>query len=206
MARSGATTRLNEDLADEAVGAYSVRMMKLRHLLITGALVALSACAAGPSLGPQPPGRDPASAPPSAEVFRAQDFAWSTAVGKGGIDGHVGFSSGGVKYTCKGAGVILTPETLWSRRRMTILYNSPVASALPVDQVRARTPTAPSGDYSAFIRRSTCDGADRFSFTNLPNGAWFVILVAKPLGGKGTDMAIMKRVEVRGGRIVLVEL
>lgn len=181
-------------------------MMKLRHVLIVAALMTLSACAAGPSLGPPPPSSDPASAPPSADVFRAQDFAWSTAAGKGGIDGHVGYSSGGVRYTCKGAGVILTPETLWSRKRMTILYNSPVSSALPVDQVRARTPTAPSGDYSAFIRRSTCDAADRFTFSNLPNGAWFVILVAKPLGGKGVDMAIMKRVEVRGGRIVLVEL
>lgn len=181
-------------------------MMKLRHLLITGALLALSACAAGPSLGPQPPSQDPNSAPPSAEVFRPQDFAWSTAAGKGGVDGHLGYTLGGVRYTCKGAGVILTPETLWSRRRMTILYNSPIVSALPVEQVRARTPIAPSGDYSAFIRRSTCDAADRFSFTNLPNGAWFVILVAKPLGGKGQDMAIMKRVEVRGGRVALVEL
>ena len=181
-------------------------MIKLRHPLIAGALLALSACAEGPSLGPQPPTQDPASAAPSADVFRAQDFAWSTAAGTGGVDGHVGFSSAGVRYPCKGAGVFLTPATLWSRRRMTILYNSPIASALPVDQVRARTPNAPSGDYSAFIRRSTCDAADRFSFANLPNGAWFVILVAKPLGGKGVDMAIMKRVEVRGGRIVLVEL
>jgi len=196
----------NEDLADGPVGAYSAAMMKLSHLVIAGAVLGLSACAEGPGLGPTPPSRDPASAPPSADVFRAQDFAWSTAAGKGGVDGHVGFSSGGVRYTCKGAGVILTPETLWSRRRMTILYSSPVSSALPVDQVRARTPTAPVGDYSAFIRRSTCDAADRFSFANLPNGAWYVILVAKPLGGKGTDMAIMKRVEVRFGRIVLVEL
>ncbi|OXE35934.1 MAG: hypothetical protein CGW95_10900 [Phenylobacterium zucineum] len=193
-------------MAEQAVSAYSVRMMKLRDLLIVGILLALNACAAGPSLGPQPPGSNPAVGAPSADVFRPEDFAWSTAMGKGGIEGHLGFSFDGVRYTCKGAGVILTPETLWSRRRISALYNSPISSALPVDEVRARTATAPSGDYSAFIRRATCDGGDRFTFSTLPNGAWFVILVAKPLGGKGTDMAIMKRVEVRGGRVVLVEL
>ena len=198
--------RRRGDLADGAVGAYSVLMDKFTRLLTVAALLALSACAGGPSLGPQPVIANLADGPPSAEVFRAQDFAWSTAIGKGGIEGHVGFSFDGVRSTCKGAGVILTPETLWSRKRISVLYNSPIASALPVEEVRARTPNAPSGDYSACIRRSTCDSADRFTFSTLPNGAWFAILVAKPIGGKGPDMAIMKRVEIRGGRIVLVEL
>jgi len=187
-------------------------MTSARALLALSSLLVLTACAeVGPSLGPPPPPRPPragpaAAQPPSPEVFRAQDFAWSTAPGKGRIDGHLGFRTGPVRYTCQGAGVILTPETLWSRRRMTILYSSPNYSALPVEQVRARTPSAPSGDYSSFVRRSTCDAADRFSFANLPNGAWFAILVAKPVGGGAPDMAIMKRIEVRGGRVVAAEL
>jgi hypothetical protein len=164
----------------------------------------LSACAtSGPSLGPPPPGR---GQPPSAELFRPQDFGWSVQPGKGRIDGHLSFRNGPTYYTCSGAGVILTPETLWTRRRMTILYNSPNASALPVAEVRARTPSAPNGDYSAFVRRTTCDAANSFAFTGLPNGAWFAILVAKPIGGGAPDMAIMRRVEVKGGRAVRVEL
>lgn len=186
-------------------------MTSARVLLAAGALLTLSACASmGPSLGPPPPPPPPpphsAGGPPSATVFRAQDFSWSAVPGRGRIDGHLSFREGSRRYTCSGASVILTPETLWTRRRMTILYNSPTASALPVEQVRARTPSAPSGDYSAFIRRTNCDPADRFSFQGLANGAWFVILVAKPLNGGGPDMAIMRRVEVRGGRPVSVEL
>jgi hypothetical protein len=170
-------------------------MTSARLTLAALALLTLSACARS------------TGGPPSAEVFRAQDFSWSAVPGKGRIDGHLAYHVGPQRYGCAGASVILTPETLWTRRRMSILYNSPNASAMPVAEVRARTPSAPSGDYSAFVRRTTCDAGDRFSFQGLANGAWFVILVAKPAGGGGRapDMAIMRRVEVRGGRAVAVE-
>lgn len=184
-------------------------MMSARVLLAAASLLLLSACAEmSPSLGPPPPPRPPrgAGGPPSADVFRAQDFSWSAVPGKGQIVGSLTFHAGPARYTCQGAGVILTPETLWTRRRMTILYNSPNASALPVDEVRARTPSAPSGDYSSFIRRTICGPGERFTFSNLPDGAWFVILVARPVSGKGQEMAIMKRVEVRRGRTVNVDL
>ena len=184
-------------------------MTSARLLLATACLLLLSACETlGPSLGPPPPPPPPrgAGGPPSAEVFRAQDFSWSAVPGRGRIDGHLSFRNSSARYVCSGAAVILTPETLWTRRRMTILYNSPNASALPVSEVRARTPSAPNGDYTAFVRRTTCDAGERFSFQGLANGAWFVILVAKPAGGGGPDMAIMRRVEVRGGRAVGVEL
>ncbi len=180
--------------------------MKLaRSSLALISLLSLTACTTtmGPSLGPPPPNHGP---PPSAEVFRSQDFGWSALPGKGRIDGRLLYRNGLTYYGCSGAGVILTPETLWSRRRMTILYNSPTASALPVADVRARTPSAPNGDYSAYVRRTTCDAQNGFSFSGLPNGAWFVILVAKPIGGGAPDMAIMRRVEVRGGKAVKVDL
>lgn len=102
--------------------------------------------------------------------------------------------------------VVLTPETLWVRRRMTILYNSPERAALPADEVRARTPSAPNDDYSAFVRRTTCDANNRFNFSGLPDGAWFVITVARPVGGQGQTMAIMRRVTTRGGRATVAEL
>lgn len=185
-------------------------MTSARLTLAALALLTLSACASmGPSLGPPPPPPPPrgAGGPPSADVFRQQDFSWSAVPGKGRIDGHLSFRNGQQRYACAGASVILTPETLWTRRRMTILYTSPNASAMPVAEVRARTPSAPSGDYSAFVRRTNCDAGDRFSFQGLANGAWFVILVAKPAGGGGApDMAIMRRVEVKGGRATGVEL
>ena len=116
------------------------------------------------------------------------------------------YRAGQTRYSCAGAGVVLTPETPWTRRRMAILYKSPERSALPAEEVRARTPSAPSGDYSAFVKRAVCDANNAFSFSGLANGSWFVITVAKPVSGSGPDIAVMRRVDVRGGRAVRVEL
>lgn len=82
---------------------------------------------------------------------------------------------------------------------MVTLYGSANAAAVPVPIVRARTPGAPAGDYARFVRRATCDGANRFHFDGLPEGAWFVITVAKPLDGQGETVAVTRRVETRGG-------
>lgn len=173
--------------------------------LITLALVSalLTACTTTGSL-PTKATRGP---PPSATVFRTSDFAWATVAGRNAIQGRLTFQRPGVRYSCAGAGVILTPETLWTRRRMTLLYNSPTAAALPVDEVRARTPSAPSDDYSAFLKRTTCDAYDKFDFSGLPDGSWFVITLARPVGtSKSPPMAIMKRVETRRGKLVMLDL
>ncbi len=82
---------------------------------------------------------------------------------------------------------------------MIILYGSAISAAVPVALVRARTPSAPSGDYASFVRKVKCDGASRFQFPQLPEGGWFVITVAKPLGSPGEPIAVMRRVETRGG-------
>jgi hypothetical protein len=176
-----------------------------RRLIAVAAALALSACTtAGPPAPPPPP--HGAGGPATAELFRTQDFSWSAVPGKGRILGHLSYHAGPVRYGCVGASVILTPETPWTRRRIGILYSSAAAAALPVDEVRARTAQAPNGDYSAFVRRTTCDANGAFDFEGLPNGAWFVILVAKPVGGGAPDMAIMRRVEVRAGRPTMLEL
>lgn len=184
-------------------------MSPIRLLTIAASAAMLAACATTGGPGPLPPRppRPPKEAPPSATVFRPSDFSWSAVPGRNKIEGKLAYSRPGVRYTCAGAGVILTPETPWTRRRMTLLYNSPTFSALPVDEVRARTPSAPSDDYSAFLKRTTCDAYDRFSFSGLPDGAWFVISLARPAaGGQGPSIAIMRRVETRRGRLVNVDL
>ena len=179
-------------------------MSRTRIVSASAALLLVAACA--PTLGPPPPPPPPHAPPPSAGVFRSEDFSWSAVPGPGRIDGRLVYKAGPTRYSCAGAGVVLTPETPWTRRRMTILYTSPERAALPVDEVRARTPSAPSGDYSAFVKRTVCDQNSRFSFSGLASGAWYVITVAKPVSGPGPDIAIMKRIEVRGGRVVAVDL
>lgn len=178
-------------------------MSRIRLLSASAALLLVAACA--PTLGPPPP-PPPGGGPATAGAFRAEDFSWSAVPGSGRVDGRLTYKAGQTRYSCTGAGVVLTPETPWTRRRMAILYTSAERAALPADEVRARTPSAPSGDYSAFVKRAVCDANSTFSFSGLANGAWYVITVAKPVSGPGPDIAVMRRVEVRGGRAVKVEL
>ena len=178
-------------------------MSSARILVLAAFAAVLTACA--PTMGPPPPPPFK-QAPPSATVFRPGDFSWSAVPGYSRIEGRLTFHAGPVRYSCQGMTVVLTPETLWTRRRMTILYNSPDRAALPADEVRARTPSAPNDDYSAFVRRTTCDANNRFNFSGLPDGAWFVITVARPAAGQGQTMAIMRRVTTRGGRATVAEL
>ena len=179
-------------------------MVVTARLTAAVALMGLvSACA--PTLGPPPPRT---SAPPPGDAsFRADDFAWAQVPGRNVLAGRLNFKLGGVAYSCSGATVVLTPETPWSRRRMSVLYKSDVRSALPADEVRARTPQAPPGDSGPFIKRTTCDAADHFSFAGLPDGAWYVVTIGKPgAGGAGASMAFMRRVTTRSGRVTTFDL
>ncbi|MCR5877101.1 hypothetical protein [Phenylobacterium sp. J367] len=121
--------------------------------------------------------------------------------------GHVSYRQGQIRYSCAGAGVVLTPDTPWSRARMAALYGSTERAALPTDAVRARTPQAPAGDAGPYVKRATCDASDRFSFSGLPDGTWYVITTARPAGQSGgASLALMRKVVTRGGRTVAVEL
>lgn len=178
-----------------------IRARSIAALTLTGLLAA--ACAT-PSLGPPPPGHLPPA--PGEPVFRASEFAWAMQPGANAIVGRLSVPKGqAARFTCQGSSVILTPETPWSRRRMEALYLSSERAALPADEVRARTAEAPPGDSTPFIKRTSCDAQSHFGFEHLPDGAWYVITIAKPLHG-GENMALMRRVVTKGGKPVNVAL
>ena len=161
------------------------------------ASLTLAACAEGPGLqGPAAVVTPPSD---SGAVFKPEAFAWSQASGSASLQGAVTFHAGPTRYACQGGDVLLTPETGWSRRRMIILYGSATAASVPASIVRARIPSAPTGDYARFVRRTTCDADSHFTFSNLPDGAWYVITVAKSTDGQGEPMALTRRVETHGG-------
>jgi hypothetical protein len=168
------------------------------------ALCALAACQSGPAMGP--PVATPIYAPPPPPPtsnnggFQDSDFRWSTASGTGQIVGALAYKGAAAHYTCQD--VVLTPETPWSRARMRMLYLSATASAVPVDDVRTRTP-AETNNYAKYARRAECNAAGHFSFTGLPDGAWYVITVAAPVGG-GERVAVMRRVETQGDTVKVV--
>lgn len=171
--------------------------------LFVAALLLVAGCATD---RPPPPTRGaPTVAPSQGAEFKASDFAWATVAGKGRIDGRLTYKSGALAYSCAEAGVLLTPQTAWTRQRMITLYRSADHAVLPAAEVRART--VRSNDYSAYVRRATCDPIGRFTFTNLPDGGFFAITVAKSVTpGVGPDMAIMRYVKVSNGKVVEVKL
>jgi len=174
----------------------------MKRLVMLGAsLLALAACEESP-MGPvdvtPPSGLTEQSLPPPTP-FDPRAFAWSVGTGPDILVGVVRYRRNGLPYGCAGEDVLLIPDVPWSRRRMIILYGAASSAAVPVSIVRARTPSAPSGDYARFVRRTTCDADGRFTFRGLPDGGWFVVTVAKPLDPTGDAIAITRRVELRGG-------
>ena len=177
-----------------------------RALLTIAACGALGACETVYPPAPPPP---PAPVRPvgPGPAFRAHDFAWSAERGNASIRGEITFRRDGHAYGCAGQSVILTADAPYSRWRMTQLYGSPERAALPVSVVRSRQANRPSDDYSAFVRRTTCDAQGQFAFQGLPAGAWFVIAVVQPQVSGAEPVALMRRVETRRGAVrnVLVQ-
>ncbi len=81
---------------------------------------------------------------------------------------------------------------------MTVLYKVP--RPCPPTRCGRAPPQAPPGDSGPYIKRTTCDAASHFTFTGLPDGAWYAVTIAKPAGG-GASMAFMRRVVTKGGRV-----
>ena len=181
--------------------------------LVAAGLCAIAAAACAPSLGPAPPGRmavappAPPPPPPADDAFRASDFAWSQAPGKNTLSGVLAHPPGPVRYTCAGLTVVATPETPWSRKRMLVLYRSDQHASLTAEDVRSRQNLAPPGDSDPFVKRAKCDATDHFVFAGLPDGAWYLVTLAKPVAGQtGPSLAVMRRVTTKGGKVTPFEL
>jgi len=165
----------------------------MKRLLPLLPLALLAACQTTPT-------RDEGPRTGGSTSFRAEDFAWSTAEGRNIVRGQVAYRSASKQaYTCAGGSVGLTPETAYSRQRISALYGSTSHAVVPLATLRSRQVAAAGGDYGRYVRTTTCDAQGRFSFTGLPDGGWYVIARARPTSGSGEEMAIVRRVEARGG-------
>ena len=164
--------------------------MSIRPFILLGAVAAaLAACA--PTPGPYGPVQPAA--------FAADDFAWSQAAGQSSIEGRVAFNQNGKSYACVGSAG-LTPDTPYTRARFRTLYGSTERAAVPAAVVRARTVPDPNADYRSYVRSTTCRD-NRFEFTGLPDGGWFIIA---PVSADGEErVVLMRHVETRGGRITV---
>lgn len=163
--------------------------MTLRPLSFVLVVLALAGCQTAP--GPPPPPAPPPPTPPHNE------FAWSQAAGDNTILGQGVWRHEGRRFTCADKLAELTPTTPYTRQRMVQLYGSDQKAVRSVAEVKARFSAQPGRDYRSYIRTTTCDAQGRFSFRDLPAGAWFVI--AHGATRDGGDALAMQRVDVFGG-------
>ena len=165
--------------------------MSVRPLLVLTALAAATAaCAPMPSGG---------YGPPAAAVFTAADFAWSQRGGQAAVDGRVDYRHEGRAYACTGSAG-LTPDTPYTRQRFAALYGSTDRAAVPEAVVRARDVLDPNADYRAYVRSERCEN-NRFRFSGLPDGGWFVIV---PVSADSDRIVLMRFIQTRGGRVTNV--
>lgn len=173
--------------------------MKLQRLGVLAALM-VAGCETYAPLPPPPP--PPPQVPRSQIViqtpYRAEDFAWSTAIGSGRIRGTTAPAR-----SCAGRTVALTPDTPYSRERIRALYGSAEAASEPVERVRSRVIGNDSSDMLRFVRTTRCDAGGAFAFNGLPAGGFFVIVeVTDPTGPR----VVMRRVATRAGLTAAVAM
>lgn len=135
-------------------------------------------------------------------AFNRADFVWSQAAGRGSIQGQITSAQESKPFTCV-ASVGLTPATPYTNARFQTLYGSNSRALLPAEVVRARTVPDPSADYSDFLRSTACED-NRFSFDNLPDGRWYVIVPVR--ADSGPVHVLMQQVQIRSGRAVSLSL
>jgi hypothetical protein len=174
-------------------------MVKLRVLAVLAALVVTGCETAAPPPPPPPP---PPVIPRSEIViqtpYRAEDFAWSTAIGSARIHGVTSSSR-----SCAGNSVALTPDSPYARERIRALYGSAEFANEPVERVRSRVIANDNPDMRRFVRAAHCDANGAFTFDGLPAGTFFVIAeVSDPNGPR----VVMRRVTTLAGHMAVVNL
>ena len=136
----------------------------------------------------------------------ASELDWSRKSGANTVSGIASLKAGGDTRTCAGQGANLVPDSAYARARMSAIFGNDsqgrrAASLAPVKFERD------DPLYVSTLRRTTCDASGSFSFPRVPDGVWFVTTAVKWDGTNGVEGAsMMKRVDVRGGRLVKVTL
>lgn len=176
-------------------------------LVAAAAAVALSACASAP--------------PPVVltSTFSPAEVAWFNQTGTGSIKASALLRqmAGGV-VTCAGKEMTLIPVSAYANERMYAIYKS---NSRGYYQLRTlfgtvvhsvTLPEAPAA-YRSTSKEKICDPQGFATFTNLPDGEYYVtteVTWGVPSGPYGTvDMqggALMQRVEIQNGEAAEIVL
>lgn len=147
--------------------------------------------------------------PPSAlsQPIQASEIEWAKKSGANTVSGVASTTAGGTTHTCAGEGANLVPDNAYSRARMTAIFGNDSKGMRAAAQGPAKF-ARDDALYVSSLRRTTCDASGSFSFPRVPDGVWYVTTAVKWDGPNNSveGGSMMKRVDVRGGKLVKVTL
>lgn len=154
---------------------------------------------------------DQALAPPPPSALQAPipaaEVEWSRKNGNNTVSGMASVKTGGTTHTCAGEGANLIPASAYASARMKAIFGNDTRGTRAAAQNPVKfDSTDPL--YVSTMRRSTCDASGTFSFARVPDGVWYVTTAVKWDGPNNSveGGSMMKRVDVRGGKLVKVRL
>ena len=168
--------------------------MKLAALFI-GLILAVAGCA---QFGMQ----DTALSTPIAP----SEVDWARRSGANTVSGIALIKAGGTNHTCAGQSALLIPDSAYARARMTAIFGN-ATKGMRAASLGAAKFERDDSLYVSSLRTTRCDSSGSFSFTQVPDGVWYVTSSVKwQAGPQAEGGSMMQRVELRGGRQVKVTL
>ena len=114
--------------------------------------------------------------------------------GENGMTGQGFLRQPGVgTVTCAGSRVLLLPATSYFRE---MFWHMIIAGSEP------EPPETPYPSLKSMIRRTQCDAQGNFSFSEIPDGTWFILTEVNARGGG----VLITEVTLSNGRIIQVLL
>jgi len=118
------------------------------------------------------------SAPPFVKLQTKFDYSEHEPYAKPGENGISGqaflIQQGDSVVTCAGSRVLLLPATSYFRE---MFWHMIVAGSEP------KPPETPYPSLKGMIRRTECDAQGNFSFSEIPDGTWFVLTQVNAMHG-----------------------
>jgi hypothetical protein len=169
--------------------AFRARIVRLVEVVLLGLALVYAGCSA------RKPARE--SAPPFVKMQTKFDYSEHEPYAKPGENGISGQAfvrqQEDSVVTCAGSRVLLVPATSYFRE---MFWHMIIAGSEP------EPPETPYPSLKSMIRKTQCDAQGNFSFSEIPDGTWFILTEVNARGGG----VLITEVTLSNGRIIQVLL
>ena len=169
--------------------AFRARIVRLVEVVLLGLALVYAGCSA------RKPARE--SAPPFVKMQTKFDYSEHEPYAKPGENGISGQAfvrqQEDSVVTCAGSRVLLVPATSYFRE---MFWHMIIAGSEP------EPPETPYPSLKSMIRRTQCDAQGNFSFSEIPDGTWFILTQVNARDGG----VLITEVTLSNGRIIQVLL